>query len=314
MGDFGPVPPISYPREGGTPVLELPLASEGPADFFPPVCLQTHWDPTKILRWTLPPGHAGQPLDPRPWTRICMQYTTAGSEEPAPDVNPSLVMPSGGQFYPPGRYSAAIDKESELRRLDRPLGTCEADQWEPSLRSDMFDARVLVPRTHPVDPTRIAEVAYPRALLRSGPYDCREQEDRRNVALASDFIFNNATKQDRYKTMGKPARPAPPAETLMASPERMRPDLTFNAGRPMSFAEGSYEESSYKQRGSMVADATTPIPANWTKTAKGGTAAFTNRITGRSIYVNPQTGSDSNQGTEDRPLQSMQAALRAMSR
>jgi hypothetical protein len=236
-------------------VLELPLEGEGPAPFFPPVCLKTHWDPTTILRRTLPSGYVPQPLDPRPWTRICMEYTTAGEQERAPDVPAGVVLPGGGQFYPPGRYSAAIDNESQLRRLDRPLGTCEGNQWEPTLQSDMFNSRILVPdRAAPSDPVRIHEVAYPKALLRSGPYDCRQRADEANIAMTSDFVFNNATKQDRYKLMNKPTKPAAPSQTLLAAPERMRPDLTLNATKP-TYAEGSYERAAANKRADMIASA-----------------------------------------------------------
>jgi hypothetical protein len=31
-----------------------PLVNEGPSDFFPPVCNQFHFDPTQIIRHTLP--------------------------------------------------------------------------------------------------------------------------------------------------------------------------------------------------------------------------------------------------------------------
>lgn len=207
-----PVPPKSYPREGGAPVSEANLQSQGPADFYPPLCLKTHWDPTAILKRTLPQGYAAQPLDPRPWTRICMEYTNSSPEEPAPEVNPNLVLPSGGQFYPPGRYQEAIDRESQLRRLDRPLGTCEADQYEPNPRGDMFNAQVLVPKTSvPSDPARIREVSMPRVLLRPGgpaAYQCRAEADDRNLLRSNEFLFNNSTKQDRYKAMGKPARPS----------------------------------------------------------------------------------------------------------
>lgn len=203
------------PRLQTSPVATLPLGSQGPADFFPPVCLQSHWDPTQILKRTLPDRYVPQALDFRPWTRVCMSYTTAGAAEPAPTVSESVVLPTGGQFYPASRYAGAVDAESQLRRLDRPLGTCEAKQWEPNQQGDMFNSRILVPLTRTVaDPTQIEELAYPRALLRSGPYECREKQDRINVALASDYLFNNATKQDRYKLMGKPAKPAPPAEYL----------------------------------------------------------------------------------------------------
>jgi hypothetical protein len=219
------------PREKGSPVLELPLMKEGPDDFFPAVRLKTHWDPTAILRHTLPAGYVGQSTDPRPWTRICMEYTTAGEQDTAPVINDSVVMPMGGQFYPASRYSAAIDNESKLRWLDRKLGTCEEDQWEPTARSDMYDARILIPeRTAPSDPSKIQEMAYPKALLRSGPYDCRANDDAEAIRMTSDYIFNNATKQDRYKLMNKPTKPEGSSLPLKASPESLRPDLLLNAG------------------------------------------------------------------------------------
>lgn len=209
--------PSNYPTAGGSPLHSQPLNSEGPTPFFPPVCLQSHWDPTQILKRTLPAGHISLPTDPRPWTRICMEYTTAGDNDAAPSVNPNIVLPPGGSRAPYGLYSDAIAKESELRRLDRPLGTCETDQWEPTLRSDMYDAHKLMPkRSTPSDPSRISEMAFPKALLRSGPYDCRSSADAVNVAMASDYMFNNATKQDRYKLMGKPTKAAP-AQSLAAS-------------------------------------------------------------------------------------------------
>jgi hypothetical protein len=257
-----PVPPPSYPRERGTPVYELPLNREGPVDFFPAVCLQSHWDPTAILKRTLPEGYVPQQTDPRPWTRICLEYTTAGETQEPQQTNPDIVMPNGGQFYPPDRYAAAINDESKLRVLDRPLGTCEGNQWEPSLRSDMYDARILIPKNSPLrNPSRIEELAYPRALLRSGPYDCRDQNDKYNTSVSSDYLFNNATKQDRYKQMKKPYKPSAPDSPLKAAPEVMRPDLTFNVvsidpKNPLK----SYEQSARNQRQELLVGS--PVPAD----------------------------------------------------
>jgi hypothetical protein len=230
QGD-GETPANSYPTELGSPVMSLPFQQEGPADFFPAVSLQTHWDPTMILKRTLPDGYVPQSTDPRPWTRICMEYTTAGEDSEAPDVNPNIVMPTGGEFYPASKYRAAIDDESKLRWLDRKLGTCEGNQWEPNEAGDMFNSRLLVP-DRKIDPTKIQELAYPRALLRSGPYDCRAQNDAYAIQTSSDYIFNNATKQDRYKAMNKPVKPAAPSNPLKAAPEQLRPDLLLNAGPP----------------------------------------------------------------------------------
>lgn len=206
---------MNYPRDLGSPVSPVPFGSEGPRPFYPPVCLKTHWDPTAILKHTLPTGYVPQALDPRPWTRICMEYTTAGEQEAAPTVGSGTTLPSGGQFYPNSRYAAAIDNESRLRALDRPLGTCEKEQFAPNINGDMFNSRILVPdNSVPNDPKRIHEIAFPRVLLRAGPYDCREQNDRLNMSLASDYVFNNATKQDRYKLMKKPTKPSPPSQPV----------------------------------------------------------------------------------------------------
>ena len=192
------VPPRNFPTEKGTPVQELPLADQGPRPFYPPVCLKTHWDPGMILRHTLPDEHLSLPMDPRPWTRICMVYTTTGENQPAPDVPDFAALPSGGQFYPPTRYQQAIDNETQLRRLDRRLGIAEAAQYVPSQRGDLFNSRLLVPERKQPDSQFISELAFPKALIRAGPYPCRSAADADNLSRAGS-LFNNATKQARYK-------------------------------------------------------------------------------------------------------------------
>lgn len=194
--------PLNYPREKGSPVSQAPIQSEGPRPFFPSMCLTTHWDPTAILRRTLPTDYVAQTLDPRPWAKICLTYTTTGEDLPPAPVAPGTVLPMGGEFYPISRYMAAIDKESELRRLDRPLGMCEGDQYFPNERGDMFNSRVIMPRIRNVDPSQIEEIAFPKVLMHTGPYDCRQEEDVINMGL-SHRRFNNATKQDRYKLKGQ---------------------------------------------------------------------------------------------------------------
>jgi hypothetical protein len=193
---------MNYPKERGSLVGSSPIVSEGPSPFYSPMCIKSHWDAEAILRKTLPTEHIGQALDPRPWARICMEYTTTGEDSVAPAVNASAVLPSGGQFYPVSRYMAAIDDESKLRRLDRPLETCDADQFQPNAQGDMYNSRILVPRVQTVNPHLIEEVAFPKALMTAGPYDCRNDMDRQNMNL-SDRLFNNSTKQDRYKLLGK---------------------------------------------------------------------------------------------------------------
>jgi hypothetical protein len=174
---------------------------------FPVACQGSHWDPTKVLRWTLPQQQIELPQDPRPWTKVCLTYTTTTPLEAAPSVPDSVVFPSGGAIYPPNRYANAIDEESLLRRLDRPLGTCEADEYTPSRDSTMFRAASTVPRKQtPATTQFVQELAMPRVLLRTGPYQCREEQDIVNLQRSQN-LFHNATKYDKY---GPDQRKPPP--------------------------------------------------------------------------------------------------------
>jgi hypothetical protein len=111
-----------------------------------------------------------------------------------------MVFPDGGEFYPPGRYSANIDKESALHYLDRRLDRwCQTKEWVPSTQSDMFVPNVMVPNTGKYEsPTPVMkELAMPQAILREHPYDCRSKNDA-VLWNRSPRLFNNPTKQDRY--------------------------------------------------------------------------------------------------------------------
>jgi hypothetical protein len=165
----------------------------------PPVCLRSHWDPEKIIRMTLPAGpQIPSILEPRPWTKVCMTYTTTQDFEQAPRPADDVVYPSGGTVYPPTRYREAIDEESLLRRLDRPLGTCERNQYTPPLSGDLFRPRATLPDRVQVSDRFIQELSFPMACMRSEPYDCRAQAEQAAWAR-SPLPFNNATKQDRYQ-------------------------------------------------------------------------------------------------------------------
>lgn len=180
----------------------FPIESSKTAPFFPPVCLTSHWDPTAMLRRIVPQGPSVPlPMDFRPWSKVCLNYRTAGPIEdaaaPAPPAG--MVFGPGGEFYPPSRYSSAIDNESRLRRLDRPLGTCDKDQYEPNKRGDMYVGGLLVPRTYVPTSKMVDELSMPKVLIRpTGGYVCRREDDSANIAR-SGLLFNNATKQDRYK-------------------------------------------------------------------------------------------------------------------
>ena len=177
----------SYPFEDAT--------SKNP-NLFPPVCIRSHWDPEQIIRRTLPSQEVATPLDPRPYTRVCMQYVTSQEFEEAPRPDDTVVYPSGGTVYPPSRYREAIDNESALRRLDRPLGTCESSQYAPPRSGDLYRPNVVLPDRLPQD-RFIQELAFPMACMRAGPYDCRVEVEQQAWSR-SPRIFNNTTKQDRY--------------------------------------------------------------------------------------------------------------------
>ena len=213
------VPPQSYPRSRGSPTEAYPIQGATTEPFFPPVCLKTHWDPTMIYRKTVPTQQVSLPLDFRPWTRICMEYTTAGPVESLPYVPDSVVFPSGGEFYP--------------------LGTCDADQFHPNLTGDMYMQRILVPDRKAPDSAFVSELAMPQVLIRASPYDCRAQADQYNMDN-SHRLFNNPTKQDRYtkfkrantesplalnkNPVGRRAEPAPlnPRAALEVAREQVR--------------------------------------------------------------------------------------------
>jgi len=188
------------PRLGNSTTNKANFDPSSTHPFFPPVCLTYHWDPTAVLRRVVPLGpNVPLALDPRPWAKVCLEYVNSGqSSEQAPAPPANMVFPSGGEFYPPNRYSAAIDNESLLRRLDRPLGTCDAQQYEPNQRGDMYVPNRLVPeREYQPSTDMVKELAMPKALLRAGPYDCRLEADRNNWSRSTSLFFN-ATKQQRY--------------------------------------------------------------------------------------------------------------------
>jgi hypothetical protein len=206
-------PPWSGPTglaDGRVPIArQLQKPQEQPSNFpfqnaqeqnpnmFPPVCLRTHWDPTRIYARTVPQTQVATPLDPRPYTKVCLEYVTSQEFEDAPRPDDSVVYPSGGTVYPPTRYREAIDNESLLRRLDRPLGTCERDQYIPPRSGDMYRPNATVPDRAPPNSRFIEELAFPMACMRDQPYDCVEQAQT-SAWMRSARPFNNTTKQDRY--------------------------------------------------------------------------------------------------------------------
>lgn len=169
-------------------------------------CAPRHWDPTMIFRRSVPgEGSVPLPMDPRPWTKICLEYVNSGPAEPAPSVPSSMVIPGAGEFYPPNRYSAAINEESLLRRLDRPLnedllpgrGSCFPEQYVLPHTSDAYQQySLLPPQTAPK--SKIArDLQDPPVLDRGGQYKCSEEAMVCNLNGSPRF-WNNFTKLSKY--------------------------------------------------------------------------------------------------------------------
>ena len=188
-----------YPTQGN-----FPLVNEGPDDFFPPVCNEFHFDPTMVLKHTLPDENYSipLPLGPRPWTKICLDYVNSATNEPAPATDPNITYPAGGFFQDPNKYLASVDSESQLRRLNQELRKCDAGQYKPNEDGDMFNNRILVPSV-PSRPSEIPDMFMPKSVTTAGPYPCREEMDAINMQ-ASNKRFFNATKQDRYYNKENP--------------------------------------------------------------------------------------------------------------
>jgi len=173
-------------------------------------CAPKHWDPTMIFRYSVPQvPSVALPTDPRPWTKVCLEYVNSGAAEYAPSVPEQMVFPGAGEFYPPNRYSAAIDNESLLRRLDRPLnedllpagvpgsGSCYPDQYKMPVTSDALQQSVLLP-PHAVPRSRmVRELEYPAVLEKNGQYACSKEAMECNMAGAPRF-WNNHTKLNKY--------------------------------------------------------------------------------------------------------------------
>ena len=207
-------------------------------DLFPPVCLKTHWDPTEMLRRILPQQPVSLPLDFRPWTKVCKQYVTSAPAEPAPMPPKDMVFPTGGAFYPPGRYAASIDKESSLRTLDRPLDrSCPTSQYIPSQNSNMYVAGSTVPDRKLLSDAFVSELSMPQVLLRVDQNTCRSSNDAAYFQRSGRLFFN-PTKQDRYGAEKFYAKKdgLPQGEPMMHGGVFMpKPTASAMAGRHGSF-------------------------------------------------------------------------------
>ena len=151
-----------------------------------------------MLKLILPSQHVELPMDFRPYVKVCKDYVTSGPAVPAPLPPKDMVFPKGGEFYPPGRYSANINNESKLFYLDRTLDRwCQSKEYIPPRNSDMYVPNVMVTRSQQPTSDFVQELAMPQSVLRETAYNCRTENDQANWNR-SPRLFSNPTKQDRY--------------------------------------------------------------------------------------------------------------------
>jgi hypothetical protein len=197
----GPKGPPYEQRKVLEQPASYPIENADNPNIFPKVVLRSHWDPEQIIRRILPTQQFATPLQPRPYVKVCLNYVTSAEFEEAPHPPDNLVYPSGGTVYPPSRFKNSIDNESKLRRLDRPLGLCEKEQYNPGKDTTLYVPNSTVPPRSMPNDRFISELSFPRVLIRAGEYDCRKEQSLIDLSR-SPLLFNNATKQDR-NTMGR---------------------------------------------------------------------------------------------------------------
>ena len=164
-------------------------------------CLRT--DPTRIARFHSFPDEwipSAIPLDPAPLTRVCTFYDTTAAWAGVPAQGQGARVLATERAHPQFAFNgrgpasvAEIDAESQLRRLDRPMGNCT----EPvlSMNSPLFYNTVAPPA-----PTGVAtgpqNAANPvAAMVRPSSSSCRTQADAVATAMSGRFV-NNPTRMD----------------------------------------------------------------------------------------------------------------------
>jgi hypothetical protein len=194
----------------------------GPKTFqqaFPPVCIKTDRDPTRMSQYILPFGAPTGPLalDPRQATRICTSYyTTSRGDAPIADTNdtdnpavPAALLgfprsttdavratpPGGaaGRGAPYHLYADAVNLESSFRRLDAPLSRCKERKYVPEAVDDATNTLPHIARTYELDP---------HSLYVTKEVDCRSNDDEAAWNRSSRLFFNS-TKLDRYTPTAK---------------------------------------------------------------------------------------------------------------
>jgi hypothetical protein len=111
--------------------------------------------------------------------------------------------------------SYTIDVESQLRRLDQPLGKC----YQGVIPEDAPLYRNTVAPPTPLNvPPEVQNAANPISVMVRGPDTCRDEADKVATSISSRWI-NNPTRQDTQK-LGEPFSPPGVGTPL---PESKRP-------------------------------------------------------------------------------------------
>ena len=182
---------------------------------FPPICVKTHWDPTVLTSYVLPPAglKSELALDPRQSAYICTSYYDASagdsplkleSAQPLeipialrggmqrPQRGHGLYYPTGGAAslgFPYSRFSS--DTESDILRLGEPLTKCAERRYLPP--NGLPAASVGTNTIYGADQSSGLSPALTDVTTLAG---CREEDDV--VAWNnSSRLFFNTTRYDR---------------------------------------------------------------------------------------------------------------------
>jgi hypothetical protein len=153
-------------------------------------------DPTEITRKYTFPGMnlpIGIPMDPAPFSRICLNYVTSS---PLEDIDPTPMMDTAQNypqfaFRPRGPNATQVDVESQLRRLDQRLTKMQAVIAEDA---PLFRNTVQPPQPAGVRADVLNASNPISSIVRPGPI-CRDAVDA-YAAQGSGLRFNNTTRQD----------------------------------------------------------------------------------------------------------------------
>lgn len=163
---------------------------------FPPICMTTHWDPTQITNRVLPEFQASMALDPRPSTRVCHKYSLEelANNESLKEQHP--VYPPGGaagKGFPYDKYSANIEKEADVLRLNRPLTKCSERRYIPEGgHAPSYVGERNVPGANFENSTTLS----PQLSQITFQAGCRNKDDAESWNRSSRLFFN-PTRYDR---------------------------------------------------------------------------------------------------------------------